>query len=197
VWERGAGETASSGSSATAASAVAVARGWCVSPVTVHLPGGELVVTLAGDGASLLGPVAEICRGSVWLGTPATAGTTVGVIGWTDITVEDADRLRDFCAAVLGWSYEGVEMGGYADWAMLAADGTPVAGVCSARGVNAGLPATWLPYVEVADLEVSLARCRERGGTVVHERGEAGGERMAVIRDPSGAALALTQRAAR
>lgn len=63
VWERGAGETPSSGSSATAAAAVAVARGWCVSPVTVHLPGGELVVTLAAGRATLLGPAEEICRG--------------------------------------------------------------------------------------------------------------------------------------
>ncbi len=68
VWERGAGETASSGSSATAAAAVAVARGWCVSPVTVHLPGGDLVVTLAGSRASLLGPAVEICRGTTELG---------------------------------------------------------------------------------------------------------------------------------
>lgn len=73
VWERGAGETASSGSSATAASAVAVARGWCVSPVTVHLPGGELFVTLAGSRASLLGPVEEICQGSIALGVRPTA----------------------------------------------------------------------------------------------------------------------------
>lgn len=63
VWERGAGETASSGSSSTAAAAVAVARGWCVSPVTVHLPGGDLVVTLAGSHATLLGPAEEICLG--------------------------------------------------------------------------------------------------------------------------------------
>ncbi|MGL6278594.1 MAG: diaminopimelate epimerase [Gaiella sp.] len=67
VWERGAGETASSGSSATAAAAVAVADGWCVSPVTVHLPGGDLVVTLAGDRATLLGPAVEICRGEAVL----------------------------------------------------------------------------------------------------------------------------------
>lgn len=71
VWERGAGETASSGSSATAAAAVAVVRGWCVSPVTVHLPGGALVVTLAGSRASLLGPAVEICRGTTELGAPA------------------------------------------------------------------------------------------------------------------------------
>lgn len=63
VWERGAGETPSSGSSATAAAAVAVARGWCVSPVTVHLPGGELIVSLAAGRATLLGPAEEICTG--------------------------------------------------------------------------------------------------------------------------------------
>ena len=45
VWERGAGETPASGSSAVAVAAAAVAGGWCVSPVTVHMPGGDLVVT--------------------------------------------------------------------------------------------------------------------------------------------------------
>src|SRR6059058_2317018 len=42
VWERGAGETLSSGTSSVAAAAAAVARGWCESPVTVHLAGGDL-----------------------------------------------------------------------------------------------------------------------------------------------------------
>jgi len=63
VWERGAGETASSGSSSVAAAAVAVARGWCESPVTVHLPGGELEVAFAGRDATLTGPAAELDRG--------------------------------------------------------------------------------------------------------------------------------------
>ena len=67
------GRPPSSGSSATAAAAVAVARGWCVSPVTVHLPGGALVVTLAGSRASLLGPAEEICRGTTDLVAPPVA----------------------------------------------------------------------------------------------------------------------------
>jgi diaminopimelate epimerase len=46
VWERGAGETLSSGTSACAVAAAAVANGWCDSPVTVHLAGGDLVVAL-------------------------------------------------------------------------------------------------------------------------------------------------------
>jgi diaminopimelate epimerase len=61
VWERGAGETLSSGTSAVAVAAAAVARGWCSSPVTVHLAGGDLAVELAGDEARLTGPAQEIC----------------------------------------------------------------------------------------------------------------------------------------
>ena len=61
VWERGAGETLSSGTSAVAAAAAAVANGWCESPVTVHLAGGDLLVELAGGKARLTGPAEEIC----------------------------------------------------------------------------------------------------------------------------------------
>jgi diaminopimelate epimerase len=64
VWERGAGETASSGSSAVAASATAVALGWCASPVTAHLPGGELTVEIENGRAWLTGPTEATCSGS-------------------------------------------------------------------------------------------------------------------------------------
>ena len=64
VWERGAGETLSSGTSAVATAAVAVTRGWCVSPVTVHLAGGDLTVELDGEmNARLTGPAQEIFSG--------------------------------------------------------------------------------------------------------------------------------------
>jgi len=63
VWERGAGETLSSGTSSVAAAAAAVANGWCESPVSVHLPGGDLLVELDDEGrARLTGPAEEICR---------------------------------------------------------------------------------------------------------------------------------------
>ena len=64
VWERGAGETLSSGTSAVATAGVAVAHGWCESPVTVHLAGGDLVVDLDGSmQARLTGPAQEIFSG--------------------------------------------------------------------------------------------------------------------------------------
>jgi diaminopimelate epimerase len=64
VWERGAGETLASGTSAVACAAVAVARGWCESPVTVHLAGGDLLVELDADwNTRLTGPAQEIFTG--------------------------------------------------------------------------------------------------------------------------------------
>lgn len=66
VWERGAGETQASGTSACAVAAAAIAWGLCESPVTVHLPGGELEVSIGADGsATLVGPAEEICRGEL------------------------------------------------------------------------------------------------------------------------------------
>ena len=66
VWERGAGETSASGSSAVAAAAAAVANGWCASPVTVRMPGGELRVEVSDRWqATLTGPAEEICSGDV------------------------------------------------------------------------------------------------------------------------------------
>lgn len=65
VWERGAGETRASGSSAVAAAAAAVVHGWCDGPVRVRLPGGTLVVELRDGRAILTGPAEEICRGEL------------------------------------------------------------------------------------------------------------------------------------
>jgi diaminopimelate epimerase len=71
VWERGAGETLSSGTSACAIAGAAVANGWCDSPVTVHLAGGDLLVALDERmHARLTGSAEEICHGETaeeWL----------------------------------------------------------------------------------------------------------------------------------
>ena len=66
VWERGAGETLSSGTSAVAVAGAAVANGWCESPITIHLAGGDMRVELdEGMNATLTGAAQEICTGEV------------------------------------------------------------------------------------------------------------------------------------
>lgn len=119
------------------------------------------------------------------------AGPTPGSVAWRDLTVDDAEAVRDFYVAVVGWRPEGVSMGEYDDWNMVGPGGTPVAGVCHARGSNAGLPPVWLLYLVVEDLDASLEAVREGGGEVVRPARAMGDARWAVIRDPAGAAVAL------
>ena len=117
-----------------------------------------------------------------------------GTFSWLDLTVDDAPGVRDFYEAVVGWSSDDVDMGGYSDFNMCGgAERAPVAGICHARGANAGLPAQWLVYVNVADLDESLSVCESRGGTILRQPTKAGPGRIAVIQDPAGACLALFQ----
>ncbi|NTV03925.1 VOC family protein, partial [bacterium] len=45
-------------------------------------------------------------------------GVPIGTVGWFDLTVEDAEGLRDFYGEVAGWSFELVPMEGYDDYLM-------------------------------------------------------------------------------
>jgi hypothetical protein len=46
--------------------------------------------------------------------------TGPGAIAWVDLTVPDAEAIRDFYSQVVAWKSEGVDMGGYKDFNMLA-----------------------------------------------------------------------------
>jgi diaminopimelate epimerase len=64
IWERGAGYTLASGSSSTAAAAVAYKLGLCGSEISVHMPGGELKISFSdGFQATMTGPVTKVCEG--------------------------------------------------------------------------------------------------------------------------------------
>ena len=117
----------------------------------------------------------------------------VGSIGWFDLTVPDADRIRDFYSSVVGWKPEPVAMGDYSDYNMTAPDtGQPRAGVCHKRGTNAQLPPAWMIYIFVADLDASVAKVEELGGKVLVQPKSSGGQaRYCIIEDPAGAVCAL------
>ena len=121
-----------------------------------------------------------------------TTKPAVGSVGWMDLTVPDAPRLRDFYQDVTGWTPSEHSMGDYADYVMSDAGGKPVSGVCHARGGNASLPPQWLIYITVENLDRAMDRCRAGGGEVINGPRQAGEHgRFCVIRDPAGAAVGL------
>ncbi|HYP09839.1 MAG TPA: diaminopimelate epimerase [Bryobacteraceae bacterium] len=66
-FERGCGETMSSGTGSTGAAVAAIARGLVQSPVVVDTPAGEMTLTWNGEGdASLTGPAEIVARGEFY-----------------------------------------------------------------------------------------------------------------------------------
>lgn len=124
-----------------------------------------------------------------------TLQTNIGAISWMDLTVENADEVKEFYQAVAGWEPVGFNMGEYDDYCMNEpATGKTVSGICHARGGNTGLPAQWLIYITVADLDESIAHCERLGGKVIAGPKAQGDQaRYCVIQDPAGAVAALYQ----
>jgi diaminopimelate epimerase len=63
IWERGAGYTLASGSSSSAAAAVAHRIGLCNRDITVHMPGGRIGIHIGDDYAiRMTGPATRVAR---------------------------------------------------------------------------------------------------------------------------------------
>jgi len=66
IWERGAGETLASGSSACAVACAGIRLGLVKSPVTVKAPGGTLIIAVDSQyHITMSGPVIEVARGEL------------------------------------------------------------------------------------------------------------------------------------
>ena len=66
-FERGVGETQSSGTGSCASAVAAMSAGRAVSPVKVHAPGGTQVVRTNGNKTFLRGPARLLCRGDFFV----------------------------------------------------------------------------------------------------------------------------------
>ncbi len=66
-FERGVGETQSSGTGSCASAVAAMATGRAMSPVKVHAPGGTQTVRTNGNKVFLRGPARLVCRGEFFV----------------------------------------------------------------------------------------------------------------------------------
>lgn len=119
----------------------------------------------------------------------------IGELAWIDLSVKDATKNKDFYQKVIGWGVEEVSMGDYNDYSMTLPGGNDaVTGICHATGVNADLPAAWLPYFLVENIEESVSFVVSEGGQLLTEIKAAGSDKYVVIKDPAGAMCALYQK---
>jgi predicted enzyme related to lactoylglutathione lyase len=94
---------------------------------------------------------------------------------------------RDFYEKLLGWK----PSEGPPGMTLFAGEKGPFAGLGAKEGTAAG----WLPYVQVADVDVATKNALKLGATLVREKRRGPAGEFSVISDPGGAALALWQKA--
>lgn len=117
----------------------------------------------------------------------------VGSITWFDLTVPDAEKLKDFYGKVVGWKAAPVSMGDYNDYNMNSPEsGKTKAGICHKIDGNAHLPSQWMIYITVKSVDESAKVCKENRGKVLSEtKVMAGYGKFCVIEDPAGAVCTL------
>jgi len=112
---------------------------------------------------------------------------------WIDLSTPDQDAAAEFYGGLFGWSVEEDEnaeqTGGYR---VATLNGQAVGGVM--KLMQEGQPVAWSSYVSVEDVDATVAKAREAGGTVMVEpMSVLDYGRMAFLVDPTGAAIGLWQ----
>lgn len=103
----------------------------------------------------------------------------------------DTGKAKEFYGSLFDWKLDDMDMGGGTYTMVNVGEGT---GGGIMQNPVPGAPSHWLAYVEVADLDASIAKAKSLGGTVVQERMEVPNMGwFSVITDPTGAAFGLWQ----
>jgi uncharacterized protein len=119
-------------------------------------------------------------------------GFPAGVPAWIDTTQPDPDAAIAFYGAVFGWEFTELMPPGSDDRYVVATlDGRKIAGIGAAAD---GADARWNTFIGTDDIDATVERIRDAGGSVVSEPAtvlDAG--RGATCADPAGARFGLWQ----
>lgn len=108
---------------------------------------------------------------------------------WNELGTRDVEKAKAFYSAVFGWTPGGDER--YVQWEL---NGKTIGGCLDlgTMGVPAEVPANWLSYFAVGNVDESAERVKELGGTVNMPPSDIPNMgRFAVVADPQGAVFAI------
>jgi predicted enzyme related to lactoylglutathione lyase len=115
-----------------------------------------------------------------------------GSLGWVELLTRAPEEAKAFYTTVFGWTVN--TSAHYTQWGI---DGADFGGMVTMDDkFPHEVPAHWLPYFAVADVDTSAAQATEAGGTILMEPVSVPeGPRIAVLRDPQGAMFGVYRRA--
>lgn len=155
-------------------------------PAEVGVYGRAAVVV---DPQGALFGLARIAKGD----PPDEPPVPVGAFLWMEYVAEDVPGALAFYGGVFGYTPEKVDgASANVEYHALKASGAPRAGLYERPWKE--LRSNWLPYVRVADAAAAAKKAEELGGRVVlAPKPEVRNGTLAIVTDPSGAAVALQQ----
>ena len=146
---------------------------------------GSMAVLADPSGAAVGLWQADQHRG---FGRTGEAGTPV----WFELLSRNYESALAFYAQVFGWATTTLEDSGDFRYSTASLGGDPFAGVMDAVGtLPEGMPSFWQFYIGVDDVDASIARAKDLGGSLVREPQDTPYGRMAAVTDPLGAAFNL------
>jgi predicted enzyme related to lactoylglutathione lyase len=155
-----------------------------------------MAVMELGTMAVFTDPTGAVC--GIW--QPGTfAGAELvnepGTFGWNELGTRDTGAAKEFYGAVFGWGADEQDMGEMGTYTTWKVGEEMVGGMFDITGVVPDeVPAHWLVYFMVEDLDASLETVKGGGGDVRNGPIEIPIGRFAVVADQFGAVFAVMQR---
>jgi uncharacterized protein len=171
------------GDAGQAAERAPAAGGSVAMPPTDMGPSGRMTM-LADPGGAVIG---------VWqAGEHIGAGVVgePGAMAWWEVNTRAFEDCKRFYGEVFGWTTQDLPDDNvhYLTWHR---DDTLVGGMLEMTREWEGIPAHWMAYFAVADTDEAAKRAAELGGQVAQPPFDTPYGRMAVLRDPAGAAFSI------
>jgi predicted enzyme related to lactoylglutathione lyase len=114
---------------------------------------------------------------------------TPGRFVWHDLMATDVDASLEYHRKLFGWTVEEIDIPGMGKYRKLGAGEHEIGGIVPLEGAE-GIPAHWIGYVTVDDVDAASQRAGSSGGQVCvppTDIPEVG--RFSVITDPTGAVV--------
>lgn len=123
----------------------------------------------------------------------ANAAKTMNGFWWANLSTSDDAAAAKFYGSVLGWSYDEAPISETMVHRNATLGAHQIAGIDPLMP-GSEWPTAWTNYVYLEDIDAAVATAKELGATIAMEPMDVMGEgHMAIILDPTGAAIGLWQ----
>lgn len=120
---------------------------------------------------------------------------------WNELMTSEVDEAKEFYQKIFGWVAEDMPMPDGKTYTVMKLDGKPVGGMMSNEDVETDddgddegeeSPSHWMAYVQVGDVDATIAKVEAAGGDVLQPAFDVPGVgRIAIIEDPTGAVMGI------